>query len=282
MALVELSDPTVFLHRANKFLFANEEINNLIISSSLSLAKATTARSPKVSFFIVEESAGSPPLAAAMRLADGRLVISTATPDAAASVGREVAGRGLEIKGVSGPRKEAQALCDAYADATSKTWTTKFAMKMMSLREPPSSATAPGLARQAKDKDKKLVLDWTLAFVKECRLDETERETEEMVLRYLEGRQLFIWEDAKPVAMAGFSGHTPSGIRVNMVYTDRSARGKGYAASVVQFVSRRLLQNEGKKFCFLFADAANPTSCGVYERLGYATLGEWLELRFKS
>jgi predicted GNAT family acetyltransferase len=282
MQIVEYSDATAFLHRTNKFLFAREDINNMLISGALALAKATTARSPRVSFFAIENAGGV--AGAAMRLADGRFLVSTMPADTATALGREIAARSLEITGLSGPKHEAAAACEAFAAAANKSWSTKFTMKMMRLHAtpPPTPIEAsPGLARQAKDKDRKLVLEWTLGFVKECGLDETERETEEMVHRYLEGRQLFIWEDSSPVAMAGFSGHTPSGVRVNMVYTDRKHRGKGYAASVVQFVSRKLLQAD-KKFCFLFADAKNPTSIAVYERLGYETVGEWSELRFKS
>jgi predicted GNAT family acetyltransferase len=74
--------------------------------------------------------------------------------------------------------------------------------------------------------------------------------------------------------MAGFSGSTPNGARVNLVYTKPGFRGKGYASSLAAEVSQGLL-NEGKKFCVLFADLANPVSNGIYQKIGYQTCCDW-------
>ena len=56
------------------------------------------------------------------------------------------------------------------------------------------------------------------------------------------------------------------------MYTPPEQRGHGYAAAAVAAISRRLL-DEGHRVC-LFADVANPTSCGLYERLGYRPVVE--------
>ncbi|HJH03144.1 MAG TPA: GNAT family N-acetyltransferase [Victivallis vadensis] len=45
-------------------------------------------------------------------------------------------------------------------------------------------------------------------------------------------------------------------------------RGRGYASSLVAELSRLLLER-GNRFCCLFADTANPVSCGIYRRIGY-------------
>ena len=68
--------------------------------------------------------------------------------------------------------------------------------------------------------------------------------------------------------MAGFSGATPNGIRVNLVYTPPEYRKKGYATSCVAALSQTLL-DQGRKYCFLFTDLANPTSNHIYQTIGY-------------
>lgn len=74
--------------------------------------------------------------------------------------------------------------------------------------------------------------------------------------------------DGTPVAMAGAGGPTPNGIRIGAVYTPPDRRRRGYAAALVADVAARQLA-AGRRFCFLFADVANPTSNRLYLRLGF-------------
>jgi len=87
--------------------------------------------------------------------------------------------------------------------------------------------------------------------------------------RSIAAGRLFVWEDGGgPVAMAGWAGPTPHGVRVNWVYTPPDRRGRGYASNLVAALTRRLLAG-GRRFCFLHTDLANPISNGIYQRLGY-------------
>lgn len=52
------------------------------------------------------------------------------------------------------------------------------------------------------------------------------------------------------------------------VYTPREKRGKGYASACVAAMSQLLL-NQGRKYCFLYTDLANPTSNHIYQAIGY-------------
>jgi GNAT superfamily N-acetyltransferase len=91
--------------------------------------------------------------------------------------------------------------------------------------------------------------------------------------RLIADRRVFIWVDAEPVAMAAYSGETPNGIRVSWVYTPPQFRGKGYASNLVAFLSQHLL-DEGRRYCFLFTDQANPTSNFIYQKLGYRPVSD--------
>jgi predicted GNAT family acetyltransferase len=68
--------------------------------------------------------------------------------------------------------------------------------------------------------------------------------------------------------MAGFGGKTPSGMRVSWVYTPPEQRGHGYASALVAALTEQLLA-AGNRCCFLYTDLANPTSNGIYQRIGY-------------
>jgi predicted GNAT family acetyltransferase len=79
--------------------------------------------------------------------------------------------------------------------------------------------------------------------------------------------------------MAGHTGPTPNGIRVISVYTPPHLRGRGYASACVAALSQRLL-DQGRKFCFLFTDLANPTSNHIYQEIGYEPVRDIDQWRF--
>jgi uncharacterized protein len=87
-----------------------------------------------------------------------------------------------------------------------------------------------------------------------------------------DGRR-YVWLDPEPVAMAGYSGPTPNGVRVNAVYTPPEFRGRGYASNLVAQLSQHLL-DQGRKYCFLFTDQANPTSNSIYQKIGYCAVSD--------
>ena len=81
--------------------------------------------------------------------------------------------------------------------------------------------------------------------------------------------------------MAAWSGKTPNGVRVNLVYTPPSLRSRGYATTCVGALTRRLLE-QGNRFCFLFTDLANPTSNSIYQQLGYRPVSDTASYAFMS
>lgn len=68
--------------------------------------------------------------------------------------------------------------------------------------------------------------------------------------------------------MALWTGRTPRGVRITCVYTPPQFRRRGYASNLVAHLSQQLL-DEGRSFCFLNTDLANPTSNSIYQKIGY-------------
>ena len=89
----------------------------------------------------------------------------------------------------------------------------------------------PGKMILATDEHADLVEKWSERFIIDCGLRDDARTAREHALKSIreqKSRYLWLVED-KPVSMAGASGRTPLGIRVNWVYTPDELRGHGYA-----------------------------------------------------
>jgi predicted GNAT family acetyltransferase len=131
---------------------------------------------------------------------------------------------------------------------------------------------APGGMRQCTPADREILAAFMDGFAKAVNDPSAESMLDRADRAIADGR-LFFWDDGHPVAMAGWAGRTPNGVRINSVYTPPEFRGRGYASNLVAHLSARML-SEGRKFCFLFTDQANPTSNGVYQRIGYQAVSE--------
>jgi predicted GNAT family acetyltransferase len=144
----------------------------------------------------------------------------------------------------------------------------------------PVLAPCHGRMRAATLADFDLLVAWEGAFVLECGLPDNRNALPAEIMARLSGSVplMWIWEvdegTAKiPVAMALGRPCQPIG-RVAQVYTPSEYRGCGYAGALVAMLSSNL-QAQGCSSVFLFTDLANPTSNGVYRRIGYRYLDEF-------
>ena len=79
------------------------------------------------------------------------------------------------------------------------------------------------------------------------------------------------------MAFLGWSSATPSSARIGPVYTPPEHRRRGYAGAATAALSRLLLA-EGRHFCTLFADLANPTAGGIYRTIGFRPVRKFDEV----
>lgn len=141
----------------------------------------------------------------------------------------------------------------------------------------PSVKRAPGAMRVADESDLPLLTEWSHAFVRDSHL--AGADPDNLTRRLVAERRMFLWEDEQPSCMAAGVASTPNGVRVGYVFTPRQFRGKGYASALVAELSRAMLA-EGHTFCFLYADLSNPTSTGIYRKLGYRLVEEARDVLF--
>lgn len=141
---------------------------------------------------------------------------------------------------------------------------------------------APGHCRPLCEDDLFYLPYWLRSFGEECQTEVSDVQTWVKTLHGRIGSVTlchYIWENGHPVSSAHNARNTPNGGGINAVYTPPHYRGNGYASSNVAELSKALLER-GHKFCFLFANAENPISCGIYRKLGYADQCVFGEIKF--
>lgn len=191
---------------------------------------------------------------------------------AIAIIARNLANREESLPGVIAPQPEALIFARQWQSLTGKSFKLDVSLCIYQLEAVKIVKKTDGYLRLALSSDRHLIRDWIEAFEKEA-LGEirSEQEYQDWCDRRLRQNSLYIWQTDIPVSMAGFSGATPNGIRINAVYTPPEYRRKGYASSCVAALSQKLLE-QGYKYCFLFTDLAYPTSNRIYQAIGYESV----------
>jgi uncharacterized protein len=178
----------------------------------------------------------------------------------------------------------------AVGMAFAEHWTKAYSLEqkvLMDLRLYTLHAVIPrearsGRLRNATSADLNYLSRWVLEMTGEVNQLMTYAEAEEYAMERTKNKFLFIWEDdGQPVSMASKTRPNIRGVSINLVYTPKNLRGKGYASACVAALSEHLLQ-EGFEFCTLFTDLANPTSNKIYQNIGYEPVCDYIELKFNK
>jgi predicted GNAT family acetyltransferase len=272
-------DAQGFLEAAAPFLLEDEARHNLMLGIAETIRVAPDVY-PERRFWLVRE--GGAVAAAALRTPPNNLVVARPRDDEALRA--LVSGMTDALPGVVGAHPEVDRFAELWAAAHGVSPRLVFDQGLFALERVLPVPRPGGAARTATRADERLLLDWLCAFTTEA-LHEGEAD-EEHHRRMLEHRLdspeagFSLWEDrGEPVSLAGFSGATPNGIRIGPVYTPPGRRGRGYATVLVADLSSQLLA-EGRRFCFLYTDLANPTSNAIYERIGYVRVGDAAQIAF--
>jgi len=148
--------------------------------------------------------------------------------------------------------------------------------RLGTLSEPTGIA---GVMRHASPGETDLLVNWFEAFERDTGSPSPSAIAEVVGERVRAGR-IWIWDDDGPACMAMGTPAVAGVSRVGAVYTPDDRRRRGYAAALVGRLSGHLLETEAEA-CVLFTQLANPTSNGVYRRLGYRPVGEVLTYDFE-
>lgn len=266
-------DVDAFLARSGAFLAGREaeHILPLGICSSLRASPSLFTEAPR--FAIATDATGSV-AAASLRTPPWNQVLSTADDlgaiDALADVLADE-----ELRGVTGPKREAARFAERWARASGRTASVEIAERTFVVEgrtTPPPMPPRGGHWRPVLSADRDTIARWLVAFQDEAvpgspPIADPLAAADRWVAGI--GRIGYAWEDeGEMVALLGIGGETPSGIRIGPVYTPPERRRNGYASSLTAAAAQDQL-DRGRRFVFLFTDLANPTSNHIYRSVGF-------------
>jgi GNAT superfamily N-acetyltransferase len=275
-----LRDPGELLVRTGEFLLADEARHNLPLGI-LAFTRDHPDVYPELEGWIVRD--GPRIVGVAVRTPPYNLILARPSDDRALTA---LAGSiPSELPGVIGAVPEVDAFVEAWTSQHDVTARVRFEQRIYALERLLAHRATAGGMRLADEGDRELAIGWTREFTAEA-MHQDDADTER-IARSVDARLdpaspggIALWEvDGEPVALAGFGGPTPNGMRIGPVYTPRKHRGLGYATAVTAAASGLLLER-GVRFCFLYTDLANPTSNQIYRRIGYEPVCDSRELAF--
>ena len=189
------------------------------------------------------------------------------------------------LGGVNGDRESAEAFAAAWQRLTSSEVTEAMALRLHRLGTLVVPAV-PGVLRLATPDDAELLGPWYSAFMAEA-MDHITRDEDadpvaEVREQIVRGHAHAVWEvDGVPVSWAAASPPVRAMSRIGPVYTPAQHRGHGYAAAVTAGIST-WARSAGADEVLLYTDLANPTSNGVYQRIGFTPVLDATELTFDT
>ena len=283
MEVLRPDDAQAFLRLAGPLLERDEARNQLPLGIAGTLMARPDAYDV-VHYWVVRE--GNEPVAAAVRTEPFNLVLGDPSPEAALGPLLEaIVADDPEVPGIVGNVPFVETAAERLAGASGRTAERILSQGVYGLTTVRDVARAPGEPRTAVPADRALLLAWLRAFADESLPDpeETFRHMEHNLENRFgsEGTGFWLWDDGgQPVSLAGFSGPTPTGIRIGPVYTPPEHRRRGYATTLVADLSSWLL-GHGHRACFLYTDLANPTSNRIYVEIGYERVCDAMEFSFR-
>jgi len=268
-----------FLAATGDFLGAREAEHNLMLGIAGTLRDAPEVYDDGPPL-LASVAAGGAIVAVALRTPPYNLVLSEVDDLAAVDVLADGL-RAEELPGVVGPPEAVQRFAERWTERTGDGWGSQLEERIFRLKRVIAPLPTPGAMRPAVDVDRDLVVDWIVAFGEEALPEVDAARVAASVEDTLAGigRRIFLWEDGRPVSLAGAGGETPNGIRIGPVYTPPALRSRGYASALTAALSQALL-DEGRRFCFLYTDLANPTSNKIYQAIGYEPVADALMVAF--
>jgi predicted GNAT family acetyltransferase len=281
MRVVHHASGAALLAHAGPFLEASEAENGLLLGICAAPLPDPAGQhgghphAPGAALWVsVEGDAG--PVAVAIRTPPFNLVLSRASPEVVDALASDLSACGVALPGVNGDVATARAFADQWTRlrGVRATVTMRQALYQLTSVVPPDPPP-PGAIRSPRPAEVPMLAAWMRSFGRDAGLPHAEHEVlAGRVAALVEGGALFMWDvDGAPVSMAAVGARTQRGARVGFVYTPADLRGHGYASACVAAVSAHALAS-GCRFCTLYTDLANPTSNGIYRRLGYQRLGD--------
>lgn len=136
------------------------------------------------------------------------------------------------------------------------------------LSRQPTRPSVPGSPRGLTPDDAALLMEWTLAFIRDAGLTDPPPTRERVEAEIAKGRHSLWMLDGRPVAMAGMGRRLRNCASIAPVYTPPEFRGRGFGGAITAHIVDRIFA-EGRQIACLYTDVNYPASNRCYAKLGF-------------
>jgi GNAT superfamily N-acetyltransferase len=227
---------------------------------------------------------GAEPVGGAIQTPPYPLVCNGIPTGAIRLVATDLAGIRPDLNGVRGRRDSALAFADAWRSVTGRTATISTQERLYRLGTLRPPVDVPGAPREATEEDRDLLVDWVERFFVETFGHQRDDPAGEVFTDTADavGDKFILWvADGVPVSMAMLRAPAADVSRIGPVFTPRDCRGRGYGSAVTA-AAVESAHRSGVEDVVLFADLANPTSNGVYQRIGFDAVCDSVRIEFAA
>jgi hypothetical protein len=264
MKLQRFPSAAAFLEPARPFLLRAEAENSVILGIAGDLAREAGQGASTPYFATVRD--GEEIIVCAFSSVPSKVGLTRASnPAALHLLATDVIEACPEMQVVLGPEPTALIFAGLVAKRLGTIPRPWMRQRIHELRAvEPLPELPAGRLRPADIGDLGLVTQWVAEFMVHAG---DQGDAAEVARDRISRGLLHVWEDGEVVSMAAWTGQTPNGVRISLVYTPEALRGRGYATACVAALSRKMLLSN--RYCCLYTDLANPTSNAIYYRIGY-------------
>ena len=272
-----------FLTRAGDFLRSRPDLHTVVLTVTEGLrTRGLDAYGDQAPSFGLLEEDGQV-CGAYFRTPPHRLYLTPLTAARADSLAAHLQDLGRSVPGVGAEAATAADFAEAWRRRTGATPVPHSRQRLYRLGTLTVPRPVPeGRARIAQEGDRELLARWFAQFSKDVGESQSMR-AESWADARLAYDGAVLWEspEGTPVSLAGLTPLVAGQIRVAPVYTPAPLRARGYAGAATVEVSR-LARERGAEEVLLFTDLANPTSNGLYQRIGYRPVADFAVYDFQG
>lgn len=271
-------DVEAFLTQAGPFLHSRPVEHNLLATLA-----ALRRNHPEPSRYLwVTDGVGGEVVGAAVQTpVTFRAAVTPMSPDAVDVLVERLAAEAPDLPGVVSDAATAAAFAGRWTTTLGVPGQPLEAQRLYQLGRLTLPEGVPGRLRAASRSEIDLLVDWWTGFDEETDLERPAFDDRAAIMEArVDNDLVWLWDvDGAPTSMAITTIRAADTVRIGLVYTPPSQRGRSYAAACVGELSRHVLAT-GARHCCLYTQLSNPTSNRVYQRLGYTPVAEILLYAF--
>ena len=277
------SNAEAFIEKRRADLYENESLNCLAWAA-ISRSKKDSSDTTETRFLTYEEGSVST-AHAFVDLSTNNLVLSPMSKSQTEELKVFLEQHTIILEQTEGPQEITLRFAEIWSHASDRSHRIQMNQGLYELRVVQFTDHAGGQMLPATQEHSETLAVFLKGFLVDSFPEQvpSEKWVTKRVERLLNEKKGYIWlnQEGDPVSTAAIVRESPNTSSISLVYTPPQERGQGYATNLIAALSQAQL-DAGKTACNLHTDLANPTSNGVYIRIGYQQIRRSIRIQLVS